>query len=52
VGDCTAADLSHQSEIETANQRLAQMVKAGNGVLPAIHPEQGKDELAQAIAIN
>ena len=52
VGDCTAADRSHQSEIETANPRLAQMVKAGNGVLPAIHPEQGKDELAQAIAIN
>jgi len=37
---------------DRANQRLAQTVKTGNGVLPAIHPEQEKDELAQAAAIN
>ena len=37
---------------DRANQRLAQTVKTGNGVLPAMHPEQGNDELAQAAAIN
>jgi len=37
---------------DRANQRLAQTVKTGNGVLPAIHPEEGNDELAQAAAIN
>ena len=37
---------------DRANQHLAQTVKTGNGVLPAIHPEQEKDELAQAAAIN
>jgi len=37
---------------DRANQRLAQTVNTGNGVLPAIHPKQGKDERAQAAAIN